>query len=177
MTQDRASGELRARDGFPHRGNRTRRRRRRKVALVGSSGGHLMHLHVLRSAWSDLDRFWVTFDTPDAASLLEGERVYYCYHPTNRHIPNLIRNTVLTVQILAKERPTHILSTGAAVAIPFFFIGRFLGMQLIFLEVFDRIDSPTITGRLVRLVAQHFLVQWPEQRALYPGAEVIGPVL
>lgn len=148
-----------------------------RVALVGSSGGHLAQLLAVREAWSAHDRFWVTFRTPDAESALVGERVYWCYHPTNRNIRNLIRNTVLALRILSRERPSHILSTGAAVAVPFFWLGRLRRARTLYLEVFDRIDSATLTGRLVRPVTDHFLVQWPEQLAVYPDAEVIGPVL
>lgn len=45
-----------------------------KVCLVGSSGGHLNHLYMLKPFWKDKDHFWVTFDKEDARSLLEGEK-------------------------------------------------------------------------------------------------------
>jgi UDP-N-acetylglucosamine:LPS N-acetylglucosamine transferase len=144
---------------------------------VGSSGGHLTQLLVLQAFWSRYSRFWVTFDTADATSALKSERAYWAYHPTNRSIWNLIRNALLAIRILAIERPTHIVSTGAAVAIPFFWLGRLFGARTIYLEVFDRIESRTITGRVVAPVTTHFLVQWPEQAALYRGAELVGPVL
>lgn len=31
-----------------------------KICLVGSSGGHLTHLYMLKPFWKDKDRFWVT---------------------------------------------------------------------------------------------------------------------
>lgn len=36
-----------------------------KVCLVGSSGGHLTHLYMLKPFWKDKERFWVTFDKED----------------------------------------------------------------------------------------------------------------
>ena len=36
-----------------------------KVCLVGSSGGHLTHLYMLKPFWRDKNRFWVTFDKED----------------------------------------------------------------------------------------------------------------
>lgn len=45
-----------------------------KVCLVGSSGGHLTHLYMLKPFWKNKDHFWVTFDKEDARSLLEGEK-------------------------------------------------------------------------------------------------------
>ena len=50
-----------------------------KVCLVGSSGGHLTHLYMLKPLWQDKDRFWVTFDKEDARSLLKGEKMYPCF--------------------------------------------------------------------------------------------------
>lgn len=45
-----------------------------KICLVGSSGGHLTHLYMLKPFWKDKNRFWVTFDKEDARSLLDGEK-------------------------------------------------------------------------------------------------------
>lgn len=85
-----------------------------KVCLVGSSGGHLTHLYMLKPFWQDKDRFWVTFDKEDARSLLEGERFYSCYYPSNRSLKALIINTWRAIKILPKEKPDLIISSGAA---------------------------------------------------------------
>ena len=37
-----------------------------KVCFVGSSGGHLTHLYMLKPFWQDKERFWATFDKEDA---------------------------------------------------------------------------------------------------------------
>lgn len=147
-----------------------------KVALVGSSGGHLTHLYLLKDFWKNEDRFWVTFDKPDAKSLLKGERTYNCYYPTNRNIKNTIRNSFLALKILLKERPDVIISSGAAVAVPFFWIGKLFGSKTVYLEIFDRIDSATLTGRLVYPVTDKFIVQWEELKKVYPKAINIGGI-
>ena len=76
-----------------------------KVCLVGSSGGHLTHLYMLKPFWKSKDRFWVTFDKEDAKSLLEGEKMYPCYYPTNRSVKALIKNTAIAWKVLRKEKP------------------------------------------------------------------------
>ncbi len=71
-------------------------------------------------------------------------------------------------------RPDVVVSDGAGVAFPFFVVARLMRIPTVYLEVYDRIDSPTLTGRLCRPFSSLFLVQWEEQRQFYPGARVIG---
>lgn len=151
--------------------------RREHVLLVGSSGGHLAQLMNLKPWWSQCSRTWVTCNTPDAVGQLRGESVVWGHFPTTRSIPNLLRNTVLAWFVLRRERPAIIISTGAGIALPFFAIGRLLGATTIYIEVFDRIDSAALTGRLVQPFTQLMCVQWDEQLQLYPDAKVIGPLL
>ena len=147
-----------------------------KVCLVGSSGGHLTHLYMLKPFWKDKDRFWVTFDKEDARSLLEEERMYICHYPTNRNIKNLIRNTVVAWKVLRKEKPDLIISSGAAVSVPFFYLGKIFGAKLIYIEVFDRIDKPTMAGKMVYPIVDKFIVQWDEQLKVYPKAVNLGSI-
>ena len=147
-----------------------------KVCLVGSSGGHLTHLYMLEPLWKDWERFWVTFDKTDANSLLKDEKVYHCFYPTNRNIKNLIKNTFLAIKVLKKEKPELIISSGAAVAVPFFWIGKIKGAKTIYIEVFDRINKPTLTGRLVYPITDKFIVQWDEMKKIYPKAINLGSI-
>lgn len=145
-----------------------------KVCLVGSSGGHLTHLYMLKPFWKDKDRFWVTFDKEDARSLLGNERMYSCYYPTNRNIKNLIKNTFIAWKVLCNEKPDVIISSGAAVSVPFFYLGKFFKAKLIYIEVFDRFDKPTLSGKLVYPITDKFIVQWEEMKKVYPKAINLG---
>lgn len=147
-----------------------------KVCLVGSSGGHLSHLKLLQSYWEDKDRFWVTFDKEDARSILETEKVYSCHYPTNRNIKNLLKNTILAFKVLRQEKPDLIISSGAAIAVPFFYIGKLYGAKTVYIEVFDRINSLTLTGKLVYPVIDKFFVQWEEMKKVYPKAINLGGI-
>lgn len=147
-----------------------------RVLLVCSSGGHLAQLLSLRSWWNQHERHWVTFRTEDAMSKLEGESVTWAHHPTTRNLPNLARNTLLARTVLKQERPDVMISTGAGVAVPFFWLRRIYGVRSVYLEVFDRIDSRTLTGRLCEPASDLFLVQWPQQQRLYSGSVLLGRV-
>ncbi|WP_029210326.1 polysaccharide biosynthesis protein [Arsenicicoccus bolidensis] len=147
------------------------------LLFVCSSGGHLSQLMAARPWWERHTRRWVTFNLTDARTQLHDEHVIWAYHPTTRNIPNLVRNLGLAVRVLRTRRPDAIVSTGAAVAFPFFVLGRILGIPTIYIEVVDRIDTPTLTGRLCRPFSTTFCVQLPVQLEVYPGATVIGPLI
>lgn len=149
----------------------------RCVLLVGSSGGHLAQLISLESWWRERDRHWVTFPTADARDLLDGEQVDWCYHPTTRSLKNLVRNLWLAVRVMRRVRPDLVVSTGAAVALPFFLVARLQGARTAYIEVFDRMDSLTLTARLCRPFTDLLCAQWEEQRRFMPDSEVIGRLL
>jgi beta-1,4-N-acetylglucosaminyltransferase len=144
--------------------------------MVCSSGGHLAQLMCLEPWWTDHERQWVTFDTEDALTKLSNEDVVHAHHPTTRNLRNLVRNARLARRVLRDYRPDMVISTGAGVAVPFFWMRRLVGARTVYLEVFDRIDSPTLTARLCRPVTDLFLVQWPEQQRLYKGSVLLGQV-
>ncbi|MFH2040937.1 MAG: UDP-N-acetylglucosamine--LPS N-acetylglucosamine transferase, partial [Acidobacteriota bacterium] len=87
------------------------------------------------------------------------------------------RNSFLALKILRRERPDVIVSTGAAVAVPFFYLAKLFRIKTVFIEVYDRIDKPTLTGRLVYPVADAFVIQWPEQKKAFPRGIQIGQIL
>jgi beta-1,4-N-acetylglucosaminyltransferase len=148
-----------------------------KVMLVCSAGGHLTQLLRLRPWWERHDRVWVTFPGPQADSLLAGERMVPAFHPTTRNIPNAARNLRLAASLVRRERPDVLVSDGAGVAFPFFLAARGYRVRTVYLEVYDRISHPTLTGRLCYPLAELFLVQWPEQAASYPRGQLIGALL
>jgi UDP-N-acetylglucosamine:LPS N-acetylglucosamine transferase len=143
---------------------------------VASSGGHLAQLHVLRQCWAGHARHWVTFNSSQARDLLDGEEVSWAHHPTTRNIPNLLRNFVMAFRTMRRCRPDVVVSTGAGVAVPFFVLAKLFGARTAYLEVYDRVTTPTMTGRICAPLADLFLLQWPEQKAVYPRGVVVGPV-
>lgn len=159
------------------RSGRTRPAPRGLLLLVCSSGGHLAQLLALEPWYRGWDRCWVTFDTPDARSLLADEQVIWAHHPTTRNLRNLARNTILASRVFRTHDVAAVVTTGAGVALPFVVLAWPRGIPTAYIEVFDRIDTPTLTARLCRPFVSAMLVQWEEQRRLYPGATVVGALL
>lgn len=148
-----------------------------KIALICSAGGHFLELYALKESWRNNDCFWMTFPAPDTQHLLLSERVYFAHHPTNRHLPNLFRNLRMAWGILRQEKPGLIISTGAGVAVPFFWLGWLMGIKTIYLEDITLSENISLTGRLVYPIADEFLVQSPELCRRYPRSRFYGQVL
>jgi len=144
------------------------------VLLVCSSGGHLMQLEALRDAWAPYDRVWVTFDKSDARHLLRDERVVHAFGPTNRNIPNLLRNMRLALRTIRRERPSAILTTGAGVAVPFAWIGKLHGVPTVYVESFTRITGLSLSARMIAPIARRLYVQWPEATSAGRGSRFAG---
>jgi hypothetical protein len=145
----------------------------RRLLLVCSPGGHLLQMQALRAAWEGPERTWVTLPGADVDVLLRGERVVLAHGPTNRSLSMLLRNVLLAWRLVRERRPHAILSTGAALAVPFFLVGRLHGCRVVYVESLTRTSSLSLSGRMVYPLAHAFFVQWPGatrlRRARYVG--------
>ena len=148
-----------------------------KIGLVTSRGGHLFQLYQLQDWWKNYERFWITGRGEDADYLLKKEKVYYGYFPESRNPINAVRNFFLGWKILRKEKPDLLISCGAGIAPPIFCAGKLLGIKLVFIEPYDFIEYPSLSGRLVYPLAEKFLVQHLIQKKFYPRAEYWGATL
>lgn len=132
----------------------------------------------LKDFWRHKEHFWVTFPTQDARYMVRGEeRVYWAAHPTVRNIPNLMRNLALAPQILLRERPDLLITTGSGVAAPFIWWAKLLGIRTVFIESITRATELSLTGRLVYPFVDVFIVQWEDLLERYPKAEFHGRIL
>lgn len=147
-----------------------------RILLVASPGGHLLQMLALEPAWHDIQHRWVTLASPDSKNLLASEAVVHAYGPTPRNVGNFLRNLRLAWRTVRDFRPDVILSTGAALAVPFFVVGRLHRLRLVYVESFTRVNRPALSGRLVYPLADVFFVQWPStragRRAIYAGSVV-----
>lgn len=147
-----------------------------KLLLVASSGGHLQQLVWLEPWWSAHERTWVTFDTEDARGMLAGEEIAFAHHPTNRSPRRALRNLSLANRLLAELAPDLIVSTGAGVAVPFFVAAWARQIPSVFIEPYDRLEQPSLTGRLVAPIASMVVLQRREQQRFYRSGILLGAV-
>jgi anti-anti-sigma factor len=123
-----------------------------KILLICSSGGHFKGMQGLREYWQTISqRTWITFKTSTTQAELSTEKTVWAYSPTNRNIPNFIRNLFLAFGILRKEQPPLVMSTGAGVAVPFLLAAKYLfKSKVIFIESKTRIRDLSLSAKLLR---------------------------
>jgi UDP-N-acetylglucosamine:LPS N-acetylglucosamine transferase len=149
------------------------------VLLVCTAGGHLMQLWSLRQAWAGYGHAWVvgSHGGGDVESLLAGERLVLAHSPGARNLKNLALNLLLAKRLIRQMRPRVLLTTGAAVAVPFAWVARAHGVRVVYVESLARTDRPSLSCRLVAPVADRIYVQWPELLGALRGARYAGNVI
>ncbi len=149
---------------------------RRRILLVCSPGGHLVQMLALEPAWRGFDPTWVVLQGADTDSLLAGHRVIKGNGPTNRSPGSLVRNLLLAWRVVGQHDPEAILSTGAGLAVAFFAVGKLRRRRCVYVESLTRTDSISLSGKLVRPLADAFFVQWP-RAARGRGMRFAGSIL
>jgi UDP-N-acetylglucosamine:LPS N-acetylglucosamine transferase len=131
-----------------------------KICLVCSHGGHLTETLQLLPALVGHDYFIATYHSARDLELEQVARVYF-----TQNIGHSIWKMTLVLpwvlRLLKNEVPDVVLSLGAEIAIPFFFLGKLLGIRTIYIESWCRVENLSLTGRLVYPIADEFWVQWP----------------
>lgn len=124
-----------------------------RALLVATVGGHLTQLHQLRPRLPGVDDVtWVTFDTPQARSLLAGERVLFARHTEPRDLAGVLRNTAMAARLLRSGGYGVVVSTGSGIALSFLPAASALGVPSRYIESATRTTGPSLTGRLLRRV-------------------------
>jgi beta-1,4-N-acetylglucosaminyltransferase len=74
-------------------------------------------------------------------------------------------------------RPRIAISCGTGLAVPIFYAARTIGIKTVFIESIARVESLSITGRLLLGKTNLFVVQWRELAARISGAIYGGQLL
>lgn len=79
--------------------------------------------------------------------------------------------------VLWRFRPEVVLSSGPAVAVPVSVLSRLSTIRVVFIETGSRVESLSLTGKIIYRFAHLFFVQWPGLTKRYPKAIYAGRLL
>lgn len=135
----------------------------------------MTEVRCLASAYRGFEHFYVL---NDLAILPEDMQGRTCFISHSERDWKFFLNLWEAFRILWRERPHVILSAGAGPVVPFALVGKYLfGTKVIFVETITRIRSPSLTGRLMYLLADEFFFQWKPLRTYFPKGTYGGPLL
>jgi beta-1,4-N-acetylglucosaminyltransferase len=147
--------------------------RQRKICLACSVGGHLQEMLQLRPIYEQYPHFYVLNDQISLPRAMEG-KTYFISHSERDLL--FFWNIWEAIRIFWRERPTHLISTGAGLAVPLSLVARVCGIRVMYIETFCAIHRPTLTGRLLYRIADRFVYQWSYLKQYYPKAQNAGTI-
>jgi len=152
------------------------REKRRKIMAIASGGGHWVQMCRLLPAFEGLDVFYVSVD-PSSASDVPG-RTYYTIRDVSRR--DRLGFAVLVGQlgrILARERPSVVITTGSAPSLVALGMARtLLRARTVWIDSIANVERLSSSGARAGRVADVWLTQW-EHLARPEGPEYWGAVL
>jgi UDP-N-acetylglucosamine--N-acetylmuramyl-(pentapeptide) pyrophosphoryl-undecaprenol N-acetylglucosamine transferase len=147
-----------------------------RTLLVASTGGHLDELYTLSRRFRPMleQVEWATFDTPQARHLLADETVHFVPFATSRDAKGAFLDGVEAMRLLRRRRFVRVVSTGAAVAVPFLGLARGRNLAAHYIESAARSRGLSLSGQMisklpgVRMYGQY--PTWASGRVQYRGS-------
>ena len=148
----------------------------KKVIFISSTGGHLSELMQLKGIFNKYDYHIITEKNDTTLKLKEkyGDRInYLVYGARNYMLSYMFKfpyNILKSLILFLKIRPDVIVTTGAHTAVPMCYIAKLFKKKIIFIETFARVNSKSMSGKMINKIADVFLVQHEEMLDVYKNA-------
>lgn len=84
---------------------------------------------------------------------------------------------LLSLLYVVVMRPAVVVSCGTGLTVPIFLAARLCGVRTVFIESMSRVESLSMTGRLLLGRVDLFIVQWPSLAERVPGSVYGGQLL
>jgi UDP-N-acetylglucosamine:LPS N-acetylglucosamine transferase len=148
-----------------------------RVCLTASAGGHLSQLLKLAESWNGYNTFCVTTSDIVLKELQKYGKVYVVGECNRQHLLKVLSVLIRCIRIILKERPDVVISTGAAVGCIMCFLGKMTGAKIIWVDSITNVERLSLSGRLVRHIADLFLTQWQHLAEKYKNVEYAGMII
>jgi len=158
--------------------------KRLKLCLAASGGGHVRQMLDMEPAWREHDYFFVTEDTALGRSLADKHPVRYVDHYAlgqaqlgrgGALVKGALSNAAKSLQIMLKERPDVVITTGAGAMYWSALSARALGAKLVLVETFARFYAPSKFARGIKPFATEVIVQSPALKDHWPDTTLFDP--
>jgi len=148
-----------------------------RICLAASAGGHISQLLKLAKSWDGYETFCIT-TTKVVVGRVRKYGEVYVVGECNRERPLRVALVLMRcMNVIFRKRPNVVISTGAAAGCMACFLGKLIGAKVIWIDSIANVKRLSLSGRMVRYIADLFLVQWPEITEQYSNVEYAGTVI
>lgn len=152
----------------------------KKVMFICSAGGHLTEILKLEKLFKKYNYVLVTEKNKISAKLQKKYNIEYLmygsrYYPF-KYIFVFTINFFKSIYLFFKHNPDLVYTTGAHTCVVMCYLAKIFKRKIIFIEVFDRINNPTLSGKMLYKIADLFIVQHKELLKKYKNAKYIGGI-
>ncbi|HUV41733.1 MAG TPA: PssD/Cps14F family polysaccharide biosynthesis glycosyltransferase [Sedimentisphaerales bacterium] len=138
-----------------------------KICIVASAGGHLSQLLKIADCWRGHEIFCITTSELVVSELQRYGKVYTVPECNRRHPVEVAKVFADCVKTILCERPQVVISTGAAVGCIECILGYVTGAKIVWIDSIANVNALSLSGRIIRYIADVFIVQWPELAEKY----------
>jgi len=149
-----------------------------KICFAASSGGHLEEISQLAGVKEGRDCFLIT-EKNDFFENTFCENVYFVDQINRKQktfVFCFIKLFLKCRKIIKNENADCVITTGALMGFAAALAGKSAGKKVVYVESFARVDTASLTGRLIHPMADLFIVQWKEGLEFFPKAVYGGTI-
>lgn len=135
---------------------------KKKILAVASIGGHWVQL--LRIVKPLEARYELVYmSTHEKCKTMIGDKRFHRLPDFNRsNAWKMLLAVFKVIAVLLKERPSAIVTTGAAPGLLTIIVGRLLFRNTIWIDSVANVKTMSACGRVARYLAKHVYTQWPD---------------
>lgn len=131
----------------------------------------------LTDSWQGYETFCVTTTSVVQEKLQKYGKVYVVGECNRKHPIRVITVLFRSVQVILRERPNVVISTGAAPGFLLCLVAKIFGAKIVWVDSIANIERLSLSGRIIRPFANLFLTQWPEIADRYSNVEYVGAII
>ncbi|XP_020494258.1 UDP-N-acetylglucosamine transferase subunit ALG14 homolog [Labrus bergylta] len=174
------------------------------VLVVAGSGGHTTEILRLMECLSEAytPRHYVIADTDrmseEKINTFESSKQHskesqftICRIPRSREVHQSWGSSVISTlnalrysfPLVFRLRPDMVLCNGPGTCVPLCVAGLLLGILgmkkvlIVYVESVCRVETLSLTGKIIYCISDYFFVQWPSLRNIYPKSIFLGRIV
>jgi len=127
--------------------------------------------------WPARPSFYITTLDAPAGKLSQRGPVYVIGECNRQHPIKAVKVFFKCLRIALQERPDVVVTTGSLPIAIFCILAKMFGAKIVWIDSIANIEQFSMSGRMIRPLADLFLTQWPELSREYENIEYVGAIL